>query len=387
MEMLVSKYKDEILSFTQKLIQTKSYTGREENIALVVKEHMVQLGYDKTYIDKVGNVIGVLGSGDSKILFDSHMDTVEVNDISKWTVDPFSGKLVDDKIYGCGSSDMKGALAATVYAGKMMKDLDLLENKTVYVVASVMEEDYDGEALHYLLTQGEIRPNYVVVCEPSNLHLALGHQGRALIKISVEGVSAHGSAPEKGVNAVYKMGQIITRVSERDLVLRKKRDKGSLALSKIESSAASLNAIPYSCNVYLDRRIGIHETRQSVEDEMHDIVADTDAIWSILKLGGKSWTGENVVLDCYLPPWEISEDHPFVEVCKKAYRAFNDDDIETLLWDFSTNGVASAGKLHIPTIGYGPGNPKLAHKVDEYCKLSDILKSCEFYVNLVKFME
>lgn len=384
---MIKELEPALTKFTQDIIRIKSITCEEKELALFIKEKMIELGYDDVIIDKLGNVIGVIGDGETKVMYDSHIDTVTVNDEDEWKYGAFSGELVEGNIYGRGTVDMKSAVAATVYAGHAIKKLGLDKGKTIYISTSVMEEDYDGQALLYLCRENHIHPDYVIICEPSSMNLALGHRGRALIKINTEGVSAHGSAPEKGDNAVYKMNVIIKRVEKlAKEFINKEGEKGSVALTKIESGAVSLNAIPPICSIYLDRRLIIGEDKAFITEEIEKLIEDTDATWEIYDEVGKSWTDENLVLHSFLPAWEIDKNHELTKACSNAYRELKGESPEMFKWDFCTNGVATAGILNIPTIGIGPGDPKLAHTRDEHCPLSDIIEACEFYTNLANHL-
>lgn len=376
----VKNLENDIINFTKNLIQLKSCTSLEEEVAACVKAKMLELGYDKVECDKLGNIIGTIGNGDKKIMFDSHMDTVSVNDESEWSVGAFSGEIIDGNIYGRGACDMKGAIAATVYAGYIIKKLDLAKGKTVYVSASVMEEDYDGQALEYILTEGGYKPNCVVICEPSELRLAIGHRGRALIKITSKGISAHGSTPEKGKNAIYTMNKVLERIEKlSDKYISNNGKHGSIAVSKIASKAVSLCAIPDECSIYIDRRLTVDETYEVISDEMNTLIEGVDAEWEIYDEIGVSYTREKLVLHSFLPAWQMSVDNEFVKTAINSHVKLYDKKPEIFKWNFSTNGVSSAGKLKIPTIGFGPGSVKYAHARDERCPVSDIIHSCEFY--------
>jgi putative selenium metabolism hydrolase len=377
---LADSLSPDIINFAQQLIRTSSFTGHEGNLAKLVMSKMVELDYDHVSVDSFGNVIGIVGDGPTGILFDSHMDTVGVNHPEEWRYNPFGGEIVDGKLYGRGSVDMKSALAAVVFAGHIAKRLGIQKGKTLYITASVMEEDYDGEAVYSMCRQLETLPDYVVICEPSGLDLALGHKGRALIKVTSKGVSAHGSAPEKGVNAIYKMGPILQRVEAlNNAMMRQGNGTGSIALTKISSSSESLNAIPTQCEVYLDRRLVIGEDKADISEEMNTLLEGTDASWEVYDKRGKSYTGVPVVLHSFLPSWEISPDNVLTKACAKTFKIVFKREPRLIKWDFCTNGVATAGRLNIPTIGFGPGDSKKAHTVDECCEISQIAAAVDFY--------
>jgi len=382
-EKILKEIEVDMIRFTQELVKIKSFTQEESEIAMCVKQKMIDLGYDDVIQDPMGNIIGVIGSGETKIMYDSHLDTVQEGDVSKWTMNPFGGDIKDDKIYGRGTVDMKSAIAASVYAGYAIKELGLDKDKTIYVSASVMEEDFDGEALMYILKSQNIAPDMTVICEPSSLQIATGHRGRALIKVTTEGVSAHGSAPDKGLNAIYKMTTITERIKALQEVFQtSKKEFGTIAVTKIESEAVSLNAIPSACSIYIDRRLVIGEDEPFIEEEMNMLLKDTQATWEVYDEVGQSWTGQPVVLRSFLPAWEIDLDHPLVKGASYSHETIHEQKTNLIKWDFCTNGVASAGVFGIPTIGYGPGNPKMAHKVDEYCELEDIKNAFKFYTLL-----
>jgi putative selenium metabolism hydrolase len=256
LDLITPEVKKELIEFTQRLVRIKSVSGQEEEIVKFIEKKMNALGYDEVIIDSMGNVVGRIGNGEKAIMFDSHIDTVEVKDEEKWDVPPFSGNIVDGRLYGRGSVDMKSGAAASIYAGAIAKNLGFDSGKAIYVSCSVLEEDCDGENLKHLFKELNFKPNYMIICEPSGNKIALGHKGKAQISIKTHGISAHGSAPEKGINAIYEMAEIIQRVEKTNVELMKKDGpRGTLVMSRISSTSASLNAVPSECEVYLDRRM------------------------------------------------------------------------------------------------------------------------------------
>lgn len=345
---------------------------------------MQELDYDEVLIDSYGNVLGAVGDGTTEILFDAHLDIVSAGDSDEWKHEPFSGNIEDNEIWGRGTVDTKSSVVAMMYAGCLLKRLGLLDGKKLYVSASVMEEDFDGELLDRVMSENNLKPSYAVIGEPSNMKIALGHRGRAMYVIRTTGVSAHGSAPESGVNAIYKMTQMITRVDELNQKLASKTgEKGSVAVTRIESHSASLNAIPDGCSIYLDRRLALGESEEMLSEEMDDLVAGTDAVWEVYDAIGLSWTGKRVVLHTFLPAWEANREGKLVQSGIQAYKETFKKEPELFKWDFATNGFACAGRYHVPTIGFGPGNYIYAHKKDERCSIDDIKTACLFYTNLV----
>ncbi len=383
---LVSRnVQNELIEFAQDLVRIKSLSGQEGEVIKFIEQKMLVLGYDEVTIDAMGNLLGKIGNGEKAILFDSHVDIVDVTDEEKWDLPPFCGEIVDGYLYGRGSVDMKSGAAASIYAALLAKQLGFTKGKTVYVSCSVFEEDCDGENLKHLFGELDLRPEYVVICEPSNNIITLGHKGKAQILIKTYGVSAHGSAPEKGVNAIYEMAEIIQRVEKTNLELMKKgKFGGTLVMTRITSQSASLNAIPSECEAYLDRRIVPGETQEDIQREMEQIIAGKNASWEIGTLYRKSWTGMEIRYEPFHLAWQIDLDHELTKACISAYEeTFDQLPKEYVFWDFSTNAVTPVG-MGIPTIGFGPGEYKLAHMTNEICKTSQIVEACDFYTRVIK---
>lgn len=384
-DLLTPELEKEIIEFTQSLVRIKSYSGQEEEIIRHIESKLKALGYDEVIIDSMGNLLGRIGNGEKTILFDSHVDTVEVNDKEEWDIPPFSGQIADGRLHGRGSVDMKSSVAASVYAGAIARKMGFTAGKTVYVSCTVFEEDCDGENLKHLFKELNLKPNYVVICEPSHNKITLGHKGKAQVSIKTHGVSAHGSAPEKGLNAIYEMAEIIQRVEKKNLELMQKgMPRGTLVMSRISSVSASLNAVPSECEVYLDRRMIPGETEDDIKQEMDQLIKDKNATWEVGTLHRKSWTGLDIKYEPFHLAWKIDLQHELTQACIAAYREnFGTEPSEYDFWDFSTNAVTPVN-LGIPTIGFGPGEYKLAHMRNESCEVSQILDACDFYTRVIQ---
>lgn len=376
--------KEALLAFVQRAIRTRSFSDAEGELALLIKQEMEALGYDEAFIDPTGNVIGKIGSGARVIHFDSHMDTVMVNDADEWQAGPFSAEIRDGYVWGRGSVDMKSALCASIYAAARARGLGYTEDKTIYVTGTVCEEYCDGESLKQLYHNLSLKPDYCVICEPSDNVVTLGHKGKAQISVTAHGVSAHGSAPEKGMNAVYEMAGIISRVDALNSSLyREGRPHGTVVLSDIFCVSASLNAVPSSCSIYLDRRLAAGETLKQVEGEMARLVGGKDADWQVGTLRRTTWKGRELTYEPMHDPWSIDKAHPLAQALCRAYRSvYGRAPSEFDFWDFSTNGVAPVA-MGVPTIGFGPGEYKLAHMRDERCSLAKIEEACQVYCQLI----
>ncbi len=374
-----------LVEFARRLVQIQSPSGHEEEIIRFVEQHMLSLGYEEVVIDRMGNVMGRIGTGGRILQFDSHVDTVAVTDAEAWAVPPFSGTVIDGILHGRGSVDMKSGAAASIYAAALAARSGLIDGKTVIVTCTVYEEDCDGENLKYLYGERNIRPDAVVICEPSDNTIVLGHKGKAQITIQTHGISAHGSAPEKGLNAIYEMADIIQRVEALNASLQHKgRPCGTVVMSQISSVSASLNAVPSECEVYLDRRMVSGETVDDIRGEMDALVAGRRATWQVGAIQRTSWTGHPITYEPLHPAWQIEHDHPLTAACRQAYAdVFGSTPDRYDFWDFSTNAVTPVS-MGIPVIGFGPGEYKLAHMRDERCPIAQIIDAAGFYLRLIE---
>lgn len=373
-----------LIRLAQELVRIRSYSGQEEEAIRFIASQMEALGYDRVRIDSMGNVLGTMGAGGRSVHFDSHIDTVEVKDPDEWRFPPFSGDMVDGSIYGRGSVDMKSGAAASMYAGVAARRLGLTENTTIHVSCTVFEEDCDGENLKHMYREFDLKPDFVVVCEPSSNTIVTGHKGKAQVVIKTRGVAAHGSAPEKGKNAIYEMAEIIQRVEQANLGLKAIDGmRGSLVMSRVYGAGVSLNAVPAACEAYLDRRMVPGETEAGIRAEMDRIIAGKDATWEIGTLRRRSWTGMEITYEPLHTAWKIGLDHELTRACITAYEGvYGSAPASFGYWDFSTNAVTPVS-MGIPTIGFGPGDDKLAHMRDEHCPAEQVIAACEFYTRVI----
>lgn len=376
--------RQELIDFYQRCVQIQSFSDEEGELANYILDTMKAIGYDEAWIDGAGNVVGRVGDGDTVIHFDSHMDTVRVTDAELWQHAPFAGEIVDGVLWGRGSVDMKGGLAASVYAAALAKKLGLLEGKRIYVTGSVCEEYCDGVCLEHFYADSGVKPDYCIICEPSDNVITLGHTGKVQARITTHGVSAHASAPEKGVNAVYEMAEIIRRVEELNKELGKREGAGTIVLSHISCETASLNAVPSACEIYLDRRLRLGDSTAQVREELDALVAGKNADWAPGTLIHQSWTGRELRYEPMHEPWIIEKDHPLTRCLIAAHESvFGCAPQRWDFWDFGTNAIVPVS-MGVPTIGFGPGEYKLAHMRDERCSVEKVWEACRFYTEVIK---
>jgi putative selenium metabolism hydrolase len=374
--------------FLQDLIRTPSPSYQEGDLARRLADEMRRVGFDDVRIDRVGNVVGRIGPADGapKLLYDGHMDTVGVGDPSGWNRDPFGGEIAHGVIYGRGACDMKGALAAMVYGAKTLIDRKTTLAGPLYVVGIAQEEPCEGLALRVLVEEEGLRPDFVVLGEATNLHISRGQRGRLEMKVTAKGRACHGSAPQRGINAIYGAARLVLRVetSAPQLPLHPFLGQATLAVTFIENTGGSRNVIPDSCSFYIDRRLVLGETAESALAPIEVLIrtSGVDAHAEITEHRSKSWTGYDCRMTEFYPAWLIEEDHPLVEAASGAIRHTLGQAPQLVKWDFSTDGTYSHGMAGIPTIGFGPGDERYAHTVDEQIRLEDVFKGVEVYAQL-----
>ena len=386
----VLKHRKEMIAFARDLIRIPSFSMQEGRLVERIKREMIKAGFDRIKIDAMGNIIGFIGKGKKKIMVDAHIDTVGIGDRTAWKLDPFGGVLKNGTIYGRGATDQKLSMVSMVYAGKLIKELNLEADYTYMAVGSVMEEDCDGLPLLHIINKEKIRPDFVVLTEPTNLAVYRGHRGRMEMKVVAKGRSCHASAPERGDNAVVKMSAIIRQITDLNKKLKKDEflGKGTVAVTSVDCKTPSLNAVPDECTIYLDRRLTLGETLKSSVQEIKRLpaVKKARAKVEVLYYDAVSWTGLKVGQEKYFPTWVLPENHKLVRVGVSAGRIALGKDPIVDKWVFSTNGVATAGRLKIPTIGFGPSNEIYAHTVRENMPVADLLKAAVFYAALPQYL-
>jgi putative selenium metabolism hydrolase len=375
---------DPSIDYFRDLIRTKSLSGQEEAVVLRIKKEMEKLGYDDIVIDGFGNILGRIGHGKHHVAIDSHIDTVDVGDPSLWKVDPFAAVMKDGVIYGRGASDQKGGMAAATYAGHLIKKLGLSTEFTVWVVGSVFEEDCDGLCWQYILKNKVIEPAAVIITEPTNLQVYRGHRGRMEISVTTRGLSCHGSAPERGVNAVYKMAPIVSGIEKLHPTLKHNDflGKGSVTISDIRSTSPSLCAVADSCTIHLDRRLTKGEDEELAVSEVRK-VAGPEAEIKVLEFDSPSWKKCVFPTKKYYPTWLLEETHPLCRLALETHGEQFGKKAEAGKWVFSTNGIATMGMHGIPTVGFGPANEQYAHSPNDQCPAEHIPQAVTFYTHLL----
>ena len=416
-------YKADMTRFLRDMVRFPGESCGEKEKVDRAADEMRKLGFEKVEIDPMGNLLGYMGTGKTLIAFDGHIDTVGIGNRDNWKFDPYEGYENDEEIGGRGVSDQEGGIVSAVYGAKIMKDLGLLnDGYTVLVTATVQEEDCDGICWQYIIKEGGVKPEFVVITEPTDGGIYRGQRGRMEIRVDVKGVSCHGSAPERGDNAIYKMADILQDVralnengADGDIkglvkMLDEKYNpqwkearflgKGTITASEVFFTSPSRCAVADSCSVSLDRRMTAGETWESCLDEIWDLPAarkyGNDVTVSMYEYDRPAYTGLVYPIECYFPTWVIPEDHPATRAMEKAYKnLYGDERIGnaetqearrarplTDKWTFSTNGVTIMGRNGIPCIGFGPGAEAQAHAPNEKTWKQDLVVAAAVYAAL-----
>ncbi len=379
------QYQDYTANNLSELVKIKSLSTKEGVVVKRLNEMMADAGFDEIKIDGLGNIIGRIGSGKKVIAIDGHIDTVDIGNIENWTFDPLGGEIKNGFVHGRGSVDQKGGPIAAITAGKILKEIGLTNDVTFYVTGTVMEEDCDGLCWKYIIEADKIKPDCVIVTEPTNLNIYRGHRGRMEIEVSFFGRSAHGSAPERGINAIYmasKAALEIEKLNER-LAYDEFLGKGSVTISEFISGSPSQCAVADLAKIHLDRRLTWGENKELAVKQVEEIVKDMNAKVEVLNYNEKAFTGKQYGMEKYYPTWKLEENHYVIEAGKKAYKELFNTDAIVDKWTFSTNGVTINGIYGIPVIGFGPGNEVLAHAPDEKVPIEHLVKASAFYAMFV----
>ncbi|WP_189053513.1 YgeY family selenium metabolism-linked hydrolase [Longimycelium tulufanense] len=371
--------------FLLRLLAAPSLSTQEAAAAEVLRAELVTLGFE-VETDELGNVIGVLDLGPGPtILLDSHLDTVGVERPEAWSAAP-SGERRGDLIYGRGAVDMKGPLAACVHGVASLGTTH--DAGRIVVSGSVAEELVEGAALVPIVQR--VAPDYVVICEPTAGALALGQRGRAEVVVEVTGKPCHSAYPAEGVNAAEVMAEIICEVRCLPATQHPVLGDGILVLTDLASSPLpSLSVVPARCTARFDRRTLPGELLSDVLEPIRSVAErvaaqfDASTEVSLGEATYTTYTGCAVRAACFAPAW-VTE--PGSTVAESALQGFASVGMTLPVshYSFCTNGSATAGALGVPTIGYGPGAPNLAHQVDEAIALSELREGVRGYAALVR---
>jgi len=375
----------DLTAFLRDLVQTPGPSTQEQAVAERIVAEMTRLGFRDVRVDRIGNVVGWIGPGHGPLLMlNGHMDTVGVGDPQTWSRAPYGAEIADGVLYGLGACDMKGGLAAMIYGVSLLRDVALKGG--VVIVCVVQEEPCEGLGSRVLIEEEGIRPDWVVLGEPTDLDISRGQRGRLEMRVTTRGRAAHSAFPDMGENAVYTAARLAFglellagQLGNDDFL-----GPGTLAVTGISSSAGSRNAVPDRCEIVVDRRLTLGENETKVLAEVQRVIAreGIQADVEVAEYYATSYTGYASHTRLSYPVWVTAEDHPLVSAAVHAVRVQLKRRPQVTYWPFSTEGTYTAGVAGIPTVGFGPGDPCCVHTADEHVRLSDVHAAAGVYAQL-----
>jgi putative selenium metabolism hydrolase len=380
----VAEQRDSLITFLREICAIPSMDSQIGAVGERIGAEMRRLGFDEVRFDKMGNILGRIGNGRRVVVYDSHIDTVGIGDRADWEWDPFQGKIEGGQLFARGACDEKGSTPGMIYGLALAREFGWLADLTVYYFGN-MEEWCDGIAPNsFVEADPRVRPDFVVIGEPTQLRVYRGHKGRLELKITASGKSAHAAHHHLGDNAVYKMVNIIQAVRELDRRLGRHPflGKATVAVTDVVARTASINAVPDQFTIFLDRRVTVDEDRQDVLATIRGLIPDylqQEVQVEELYYDAPSYTGFVFPVDKFYPAWVLEDEHPLVQAGQRTLAALWGEPRPTGKWDFSTNGTYWAGKAKIPSIGFGPGNEEWAHMIDEHIDLEEVVRATEWY--------
>ena len=387
----VQENRENIIQFMRDICAIPSMDSQLREVGERIGSEMTQLGFEEVRFDKMGNIMGRIGSGRRVIGDDSHIDTVGIGDPTSWQWDPFKGKVENGILYARGASDEKGSTPGMVYGLAFARDLGLLEDTTAWYFGN-MEEWCDGIAPNtFVEVDPKIKPDFVVIGEPTKMQVYRGHKGRVELKVTSTGKSAHAASHHLGDSALYKMLNVISGIRDLDAHLHTDPflGKGTIMVTDTRISTASINAVPDGFTVFIDRRLTFGESKEQAVQQVKDLIPGflRDQITvEELFYDEPSYTGFVFPVDKYYPAWALEEKHPIVQAGQETIRQLWNETRPTSKWSFSTNGTYWAGKAGIPSIGFGPGDEIWAHTVNDQIPLQEVVDATEFYALFPKLL-
>ncbi|MEY2818091.1 MAG: YgeY family selenium metabolism-linked hydrolase [Chloroflexota bacterium] len=383
----VQSSREDIIEFMRDIVAIPSMDSKIGEVGERIQAEMKKLGFEEVRFDKMGNTVGRIGNGKRVMVYDSHIDTVGIGDPSSWQWDPFKGKVEDGILYARGACDEKGSTPGMIYGLAIARDLGLLDGWTVYYFGN-MEEWCDGIAPNtFVEVDPGVKPDFVVIGEPTKMMVYRGHKGRLEMKVTAKGKSAHAASNHLGDNAIYKLLPVIAGIRDLEPKLGDHEflGHGKITVSDMHVKTPSINAVPDEAVIFIDRRMTFGETKEQVKKQVEDLIPaefkDTVKLEELF-YDEPSYTGFVFPVDKYFPAWAYEENHPLVQAGQDARTRIGLPEAKSSKWNFSTNGIYWAGKAGIPSIGFGPGDEETAHTVNDSVSLEDMVKATEFYAIL-----
>jgi putative selenium metabolism hydrolase len=386
---LAKEHRDFAARCLSEMIKVPGFSSTEKARIQVIAKFCAEAGMEDIHTDGLGSLLGRVGSGTKKLVFDAHIDTVGVGDPAQWKTPPHSGIIKDGLVYGRGASDQLGGAASMIAAAAILKKMAYSGDFTVWFAFTVLEEDCDGLCWKYLIEEEKFVPDFVVSTEPTSCRLYRGHRGRMEIQIDIRGISCHGSAPERGDSAAYKAARAALAMEKLNTELKPDDDnflgKGTITVSQIKVQGPSQCAVPDQGMLYCDRRLTWGEDDVLAISQVEKALAAAgvkDFTVKMPRYAQPAYTGKVYSQELYFPTWKIPAAHPLVLSGVEAYENLYGKAPVVDKWTFSTNCVSICGRHKIPCIGFGPGDENQAHAPNEINRVDDLEICAAFYASL-----
>jgi succinyl-diaminopimelate desuccinylase len=381
---LAESGRQDLVSFAQRLVQTPSLSGQETEVADLLASEMVRLGYDKVWVDDAGNVIGHIAGGDGpSLMLNGHMDHVDAGDPGHWSHPPFDGLVHAGDLWGRGVADMKGALAAMVHAGGVVKKLGAPPPADLYVTGVVQEEVGGLGARRLTQTLPAAR---AVVGEASNNHLRRGHRGRVEWTVHFEGRSVHASMPHLGLNPHLSLARFVSGLSSLPMAGDPDLGVATVAPTRVNSEPWSANVTPAALHLVLDWRDIPSEGPAEIQTQLESLLSDSlePGCQGSVELMIKelvTYTGFQMSYPDAFPSFTTAADHPWLVRAQKSLSVALEREVEVGVWPFTTDGghFSAAGAT---VIGFGPGDASVVHTVQERLPIEQLVESVVGYAAL-----
>lgn len=413
----------ECLQLLRNSIAIESYSGKEGEQARLLLQFFAQ-HHIPAFVDLRGSVLAFLipeawgndlpspGDCDSQtgidyahhllqrarqeglptLAYNAHMDIVEAGDRATWNYAPFQSSIEDGRIYGRGTCDMKGALAAmamAIVAGRKIATSHPLQR---LIIGCFVTEEEASEGLSFMeiIRNEGIRPETVLLGEPSMMEIARGQRGKVEFIVRGRGKRAHTSVPEVGDNALYKVARAVLALEELD---RKEfsavgsdpariLQRSTLVAAAVETIPFATGSVPDLAEAHVIARLAEGETFATITEKLQQTGRWPQVEMELKKYHGTSYTGRTTEWRLEHLAWQVPREHGFFQFLAQAYQTMLHRPPVDKIWPFSTDGVFSAGEEKIPTLGIGPGRENVAHTVDEYIELHELQEALALYTFL-----
>lgn len=374
-----------VVRFCQELIRVPSITGEEARFARVLGKKMEDIGMSVKYVEQVKgrpNVVGSLNGslGRPVLLMHAHMDTVDAGKPEDWMVDPFKGEIRDGRIYGRGTYDCKGGIAAMVSAVEALVRANVKLKGNVVLLGTVGEENMEACGMPYVMDNyiaPHVKPDMAIYCHPRDeLRVSTCFKSLTWWHLRTFGKRAHASEPQKGINSIGKMVKVLKALEEKGLHYEKHPIIGdcTMAFTTISATPNHYNVIPDRCKVGINIRLVPGQTRESVKREIEQLIEELKRDDPNLNAKIEIVRGGN--------PIEISQDKPLVKIAKEAIAKVTGQPAK-IGGEVGMGDLWHVLKHDIPDINLGSGGAGNLHAENEFIEIDHLVTITKIYALVI----